>query len=161
MAKETILILDTDKNIAWTLKTLLESEKYPVVIAGTIERALKDFSEFRISGFITEYRIEDVPTMEAIRELKRMFPETYVMMLTDKETKEGEYEDIMQSGVDDYFLKPTPARKILLHLQKGLRYRSLLIEKNRLERERERAPLPLREEEKTGDRLVQSPDLSP
>ena len=130
MAKETILILDTDQNISWTLKTLLEHEEYPVVVANTIERALKNFSEFRISGVIIEYQIEHVRTLEAIRKLKEMCPETYVMMLTDKETREDEYEEIMQAGVDDYFLKPIPIRKILLHLQKGLKYRGLLIEKN-------------------------------
>ena len=130
MAKETILILDANSNITWILKNLLESEEYPVVVATTIERALKDFSEFRVSGVITEYRIEDVPTIGAIRKLKDMFPETYVMMLTDKEMKEDEYEEMMRAGVDDYFLKPIPIRKIVLHLQKGLKYRSLLIEKN-------------------------------
>ncbi len=130
MAKETILILDANSNITWTLKNLLESEEYPVVVATTIERALKDFSEFRVSGVITEYRIEDVPTIGAIRKLKDMFPETYVMMLTDKEMKEDEYEEMMQAGVDDYFLKPIPIRKIVLHLQKGLKNQSLLIEKN-------------------------------
>lgn len=135
MAKETILILDTDQNISWTLKTLLEHEEYPVVVANTIERALKNISEFQVSGVLTEYRIENVRTLEAIRKLKETFPETYVMMITEKETKEDEYEEIMQAGVDDYFLKPIPIKKILLHLRKGLRYRSLLIEKKRLERE--------------------------
>jgi DNA-binding NtrC family response regulator len=130
MAKETILILDANSNIAWTLKNLLEGEEYPVVVATTIGRALKDFSEFRVSGVITEYRIEDVPTIGAIRKLKDLYPETYVMMLTDKEMKEDEYEEMMRAGVDDYFLKPIPIRKILLHLQKGLKYRRLLIEKN-------------------------------
>ena len=84
MAKETILILDTDKHVTWTFKTLLESEEYPVIIADTIERAIKDFSEFQVSGFITEFRIENVRTLEAIRRLKETFPETYVMMVTDE-----------------------------------------------------------------------------
>jgi DNA-binding NtrC family response regulator len=135
MAKETILILDTDQNISWTLKTLLEHEEYPVVVANTIERALKNFSEFRISGVITEYQIEHVRTLGAIRKLKERFPEIYVMMITDKEMKEDEYEEIMQAGVDDYFVKPLPITKILLHLQKGLRYRNVMVEKIELERE--------------------------
>ena len=136
MAKETILILDTDKNITWTLKNLLEKEDYPVVIADTVESALKNFSEFQVAGIITEYWIENVLTLEAIRKLKKTVPETYVMMITNQETGEDEYEEIIQAGVDDYFLKPMPIKKILLHLQKGLRYRGLLVEKNKLEREK-------------------------
>jgi len=135
MAKETILILDTDKHVTWTFKTLLEREEYPVIIADTIERALDNFSEFQVSGVITEFRIENVRTLEAIRRLKEIFPETYVMMVTDEATKEEEYTEIFSAGVDDFFLKPISIKKILLHLEKGLRYRSLLIEKNRLERE--------------------------
>jgi two-component system, NtrC family, nitrogen regulation response regulator NtrX len=135
MARETILILDTDRNITWTLKTLLESEHYPVVIADSVERATRNFSEFRVSGFITEYWIENVPTVKAIQKLKEVFPESYVMMITDKDMEEDEYEEIMRLGVDDFFLKPMPIKKILLHLQKGLRHGNLLVEKDRLEKE--------------------------
>ncbi len=135
MTKETILILDKDKNITWALKTLLESENYPVVVVDTIDRAMKDFSEFQVSGFITEYRIENVRTLETIRKLKGMFPEAYVMMVTDNDMMEVEYEKAIEAGVDDFFLKPMPIKKILLHLRKGLRYRGLLIEKARIERE--------------------------
>ena len=134
MARDTVLILDTDKHATWTLKTLLEIEQYPVVVADTLEQAIKDLSEFQISGFVTEYRIEGVKTLETIGKLKEMSPETYVMMITDKEMKEDEYEEIMQAGIDDYFLKPIPIWKILVHLRKGFNNRDLLIEKKRLQR---------------------------
>ncbi len=136
MAKETILILDTEKSVTWTLKTLLESEDYPVLIADSVDRAIKNFSEFEVSAFITEYRIENLKTLKAIRKLKEIFPENYVMMVTDNEMNEDEYEEVMEAGVDDCFLKPIPIKKILLHLKKGLRYRNLALEKNRLERAR-------------------------
>ncbi len=134
MAKETILILDTDKSITWTLKTLLESEDYPVLIADSVERAIKNFSEFEVSGFITEYRIGNLKTLKAIRKLKEIFPENYVMMVTDKEMNEDEYEEIMEAGVDDCFLKPMPIKKLLLHLKKGLRHRNVALKKSRLEK---------------------------
>ena len=135
MPEDLILILDADKNITWTLKTLLESENYPVIVVDTIDRAIKDFSKIQVAGFISEYRIENDCTLETICELKRMCPETYVMMVTDKDMKEVEYEKAIEAGVDDFFLKPMPIKKILLHLRKGLRYRGLLIEKARIERE--------------------------
>ena len=135
MPKETILILDNDRYIIWTLKTLLENEGFIAVAVDTIERALKNFSEFEISGFITEYRIGQNSTLAAIQKLKNLFPETYVMMITIEELKEGEYEEIMQAGVDDYFLKPLSINKILIHLRKGMKYRSIALHKNRLEKE--------------------------
>jgi DNA-binding response OmpR family regulator len=133
MSKETILILDKEFHSQWTLKTLLESEKYIVLAVDTIERALQNFQEFEVSGLITEYRIDYTRTPETIRELKKNFPELYVMMVTHENLEEKEYRKIMSSGIDDFFLKPISGEKILVHLRKGLRQRTILLQKKRLE----------------------------
>ncbi len=134
MSKETILILDKDFHTQWTLKTILESEKYIVLAVDTIERALTNFQEFEVSGLITENRIDHTNIPEIIRELKKNFPELYVLMLTDENLEEKEYKKILSAGIDDLFLKPISTEKILIHLQKGLRHRKLLLQKKRLER---------------------------
>jgi len=133
MSKETILILDKEFHTQWTLKTLLESEKYIVLAVDTIERALQNFKEFEVSGLITEYRIDHANTPEIIRELKKSFSELYVMMLTHENLEEKEYKKIMSAGIDDFFLKPISSEKILIHLKKGLRQRKILLQKKRLE----------------------------
>jgi DNA-binding response OmpR family regulator len=133
MSKETILILDKESNTQWTLKALLESEGYIVLAVGTVERALQNFRECEVSGLIAEYRVDQSHTPEIIRELKKEFPELYVMMLTHENLKEEEYNKIFSSGIDDFFLKPTSSEKILIHLRKGLRHRKILLQKKRLE----------------------------
>lgn len=133
--RETILILDKESHNRWVLKTLLENERYIVIANDSIERAIQNFSEFEVSGFISEHTIDRVCTVDAIRELKKRFPEAYVMMLTDNDLSEKEYEEMIEAGVDDYFLKPLSSKKILLHLKKGLKYRSIMLQRNRLERE--------------------------
>lgn len=135
MPKETILILDNENHIQRAWKTLLESEEFIVINVDTVEKALKNLSEFKVSGFITEYWIDQSCTIEAIRDLKKTFPETYVMVLTSGEVNENEYEEIINVGVDDFFKKPISGRKTLLHLKKGLKQRRILIQKNRLEQE--------------------------
>jgi DNA-binding NtrC family response regulator len=133
MAKDTILILDKEFHTQWTLKTILESEKYIVLAMDTMERALQNFKEFEISGLITEYRIDHTNTPEIIRDLKKSFPELYVMMLTCENLGEKEYKKIMSAGIDDFFLKPISSEKILIHLKKGLRQRKVFLQKKRLE----------------------------
>jgi DNA-binding response OmpR family regulator len=133
MSKETILILDKEFYTQWTLKTLLETERYIVLAVDTIERALQNFQEFEVSGLITEYRIDYTLAPEIIRELKKNFPELYVMMVTYENLEEKEYMKIMSSGIDDFFLKPISGEKILIHLKKGLRQRRMLLQKKRLE----------------------------
>ncbi len=133
MSRETILILDRELHTQWTLKTLLEGEKYIVLAVDTVERALQNFREFEVSGLITEYRMDHILTYEIIRELKKNFPELYVMMVTHENLEEREYRKMMRCGIDDFFLKPVSGEKILIHLKKGLRQRKILLQKKRLE----------------------------
>jgi len=134
MSKETILILDKDFYTQWTLRTILESERYIVLAVDTVERALTNFQEFEVSGLITEDRIDHTNVSEIIRELKKSFPELYVMMLTAENFEEKEYKKIINAGIDDLFLKPISTEKILIHLKKGLRHRRVLLQKKRLQR---------------------------
>src|SRR4030043_665221 len=133
MPKETILILDKEPHTQWTLKTLLECEKYIVLAVNSIDRALQNFQEFEVSCLITEFRVDDTCPPEMIRELKKRFPELYVMMLTHENLEEMEYRKIMTAGADDFFLKPVSSVKILVHLNKGLKHRKILLQKKRLE----------------------------
>ncbi|MGD0917418.1 MAG: response regulator [Thermodesulfobacteriota bacterium] len=135
MAKETILILEEESHIQWTLRTILENEKYNVIPVSTIRMAVQSFLESEVSGLITEYWIEESCTLEAIRELKKRCPEAYVMILTHHNVKENEYSKIMNAGIDDFFLKPLSSEKILIHLRKGLERRRISIQKKRFEEE--------------------------
>ena len=135
MPKETILILDKEYQSQYALKTLLEAEEYIVVAVDTMDRAVQNVSEFVVSGLITEYSVDYSRTLEKVRELKKKSPETYVMMITDHEVVDSEYQEIIEAGVDDFFLKPLSAGKILLHLRKGLRQRLICLQKKRLEQE--------------------------
>ena len=132
MPKETIVILDPELNTQWPLKTFLENEDYNVVPVNTVEKARRKFSEYEVSGLIMEYWINHSSTLETVRGFKKAFPEAYVMLLTHGEIKESEYEEIIDAGVDDFFLKPFPVTKILLHLRKGLKQRQNLLQKRRL-----------------------------
>jgi len=138
MAKETILIVDKEFNAAWTLSAFLTAQGYIVQVADSIDRALKNCSQFEVSGLVTEYWVGDFSTVEMVRELKRNSPELYVMMLAGGVLEEDEYEAVMDAGVDDFFVKPFSAKRILIHLKKGLGHRRVFININYLEKELQR-----------------------
>jgi DNA-binding NtrC family response regulator len=138
MPKETILILDNERYIQWTLKNLLEGEEYTILSSDSIGAVMPAFSEREVACLITEYWIDHFCTLELVRGLKKTFPETYVMMLTSKEFSDDKYKEILNAGVDDLFKKPFAAAKIFLHLKKGLRQRSILLQKKQLEQELDR-----------------------
>ncbi len=133
MSKEAVVILDREFHSQWTLKTLLEAEKYNVSAVSTKDKALKIFSEFEVSALITEYWLDQSNCLDILPGLKQRWPGLYVMMLTDADVLETEYEQIIQAGVDDFFLKPVSPRKLLIHLEKGLKQRRMLLERDRLE----------------------------
>jgi DNA-binding NtrC family response regulator len=135
MSKDTILILDDDFHILWTLKTFLAAEGYTVKTVDTIEKFLKISTVNKISIFLIEYRVQGSKTLEAIVQAKQFSPEAYVMMITNNQVGEEEYQPIIKAGVDDFFLKPFPNYKILLHLEKGIRQRNLFLQNQRLEQE--------------------------
>jgi DNA-binding NtrC family response regulator len=122
MTNEIILIVDPEAHTQWTLKTLLEGEGYSVISTDTIESARKKILNSELSGLITEYWVDHSSSIGIIREFKELFPEAYVMMLTNGEVQENEYREVLDAGVDDFFLKPFSSKKILLHLQKGLKH---------------------------------------
>jgi DNA-binding NtrC family response regulator len=141
MAKEIILIIDPEAHTQWTLKTLLESEGYNVITTNTIESARKKISNIELSALITEYWVDRASSLGVIRKFKKIFPEAYVMMLTNGEVQENEYREVLDAGVDDFFLKPFPSKKILLHLQKGLKHYQNLAQKKGLNGELNRNSL--------------------
>jgi len=118
---KAILILDDEAPVSWALKSILGMENYQVFIASTLEEAGHISDDEALSAVITEYRLDRDYTVETIKKLKETLPGLYIMMLTNNEVDEREYEEIIRAGVDDYFLKPFSFNRILLHLEKGLK----------------------------------------
>ena len=133
--KETILILDQEPHLLQTMKVLLENEKYIAIAVNNINRAIQNFKEFEISGFITEYWVNNSCTVDHILDLKKKFQGLYVMMLTHTNVGDEEYKKIINAGVNDLFLKPFSSEKILVHLQKGLRLQKLFFQINSMKTE--------------------------
>lgn len=118
---KTVLILDNELPVSWALKSILGMENYLVYSAATLDELCRITPDSGFSALITEYRLDRDSTLNTIKVLKEARPDLYVMMLTNNEVNELEYEEIIRSGVDDYFLKPVSFNRILLHLEKGLR----------------------------------------
>ena len=118
---KTVLILDNELPVSWALKSILGMENYLVYTAATLDEFNQITTDSQFSALITEYQLDRDSTLNTIKGLKEARPGLYVMMLTNNEVNEPEYEEIIRAGVDDYFLKPVSFNRILLHLEKGLK----------------------------------------
>ena len=65
---------------------------------------------------------------EIIKKIRERFPELYVMMMADGKIGEKEHQRVIETGVDDFFVKPMPYEKILFHLKSGLKQRKKFVQ---------------------------------
>jgi DNA-binding NtrC family response regulator len=116
-----ILLLEGKKNILWPSKTFLEEKGYDVYTARSQKEAIDQIDRHHFSALITEYIIEGATTLKFVRKIKSVNPESYVLLLTNVNLDRKTHEEVVAAGVDDYFVKPFPLEKILVHLEKGMK----------------------------------------
>lgn len=133
MAGEKILLVDTEKNVLFAYQALLREEGYGVDTATTEEEAIKKIAAENFSVLITELYLKSRVTTGLIKQVKQNHPEVYVIMITATSLGPENYEQIISTGVDDYFIKPFSPYALLANIKKGLHRRQVLIKNRELE----------------------------
>ena len=135
MSDNLILLLDPYKSLLATYRTILEGQNYVVETAQNMDEALRKCSLEQCNVFITEYisPFEDICRM--IQWLKHRSPETYIIMVTHAEIDKTTYETLFEIGLDDLIFKPYPPERILVHIRKGIKQRSLILRKQEVEKQ--------------------------
>ncbi len=134
MPGEKVLLVDTEKNVLLAYQTVLEEEGYKVEIATSKDEALEKLSYQSFSVLITEFYLKGKTTIELVKKVKQDYPELYVIMISAATLKTDTYEEIINAGVDDYFIKPFSSRNLLVNIKKGLKLRALLMQNIQLEK---------------------------
>jgi DNA-binding NtrC family response regulator len=116
-----ILLLDGKRNIVWPSKTFFEERGYDVCTATSRKEASDQIGNHHFSAFITEYIIEGATTLNMVKQVKSLNPETYVLLLTSVGLDRKAHKEVFAAGVDEYFVKPFPLEKILAYLERGMR----------------------------------------
>jgi len=132
MAENWILLVDPSENVLNVYKTILE-EKYSIESASTLGEACDRLKMKRYSVMITEYFPEDPAAKRMLEQVKKLAPETYVIIITDSLIDDTTYQRLFEDGVGDFILKPCSPQKILAHIRKGLRHREIILRKEEME----------------------------
>ena len=118
MAPATILVVDDEQLIRWTLKQQLSSHGFDVVEAGSGAEALAAFGE-TIDLVLLDFRLPDTDGLSVLRQLKDMQPTVPVILLTAFASIQSAVEAIKQ-GAYDYAKKPFEFDELLLTIGKAL-----------------------------------------
>jgi two-component system response regulator MprA len=117
-----ILVVDDDPQIRETLKRHLAYEGYQVSVAGDSRETFTQVSESRPDMVILDWMLPGMDGIEVCRRLRQAddFP---ILMLTAKGTLEDKV-DGLDSGADDFLVKPFQPEELLARVRALLRRRA-------------------------------------
>jgi two-component system, NtrC family, response regulator AtoC len=104
MTNATILIVDDEDLIRWSLRERLQTDGYDILEAGTGKAALEQFKT-GVDLVLLDYRLPDLDGLSILRELKKLDPEILVILLTSFVSVETAVE-AMKLGAFHFANKP-------------------------------------------------------
>ena len=105
MEKESILVIDDEKNIRMTLSQSLESLGIPVQTAVNGEEALQKLRESIFRLVFLDLKMPGMDGMDVLRRIKEEWPKIRVVIITAHGTIESAVE-AMKLGAVDFIQKP-------------------------------------------------------
>ncbi|MFL5272989.1 MAG: sigma-54-dependent transcriptional regulator, partial [Anaeromyxobacteraceae bacterium] len=122
--KQTVLVVDDEKNIRRTLRMVLETEGYAVSEAETAEEALKLLESEPVDLGIFDVRlpgIDGLALLSRARELWRDLP----VIVVSGHAETPDVVEAMKRGAIDFFSKPVDRDRVVVSVRNALARRSL------------------------------------
>ncbi|MEI8355914.1 MAG: response regulator [Deltaproteobacteria bacterium] len=136
LERSTILIVDDEKINLDLISILLSNRGFGTLIASSAEEGLALIEREKPELAIIDYMMPGMDGFVALKEVRRRFPDTYVIMFTGKGSEEIAVE-LMKAGASDYILKPFVNKDLLDRVRKVLTIRKVELENRDLLQERE------------------------
>lgn len=123
---ESILIIDDEVLTLNNLKKALEKEGYEVLLADTGERGIDVYKKNHPNLALVDLMLPGIDGIEVLKKIKKIDPQTVVIMMTAYEIIEKAVES-MKFGAYDYLLKPFKISDLKATVARGLELQSLKI----------------------------------
>jgi DNA-binding response OmpR family regulator len=116
-----VLVVEDDVDIAGVLRRSLDKEGYDVRIASDGEAALEESTVFEPDAVVLDLGLPKLDGVEVCRRL-RQDGDVPILMLTARDALESRVEGL-DSGADDYLVKPFERDELLARLRALMRRR--------------------------------------
>jgi DNA-binding NtrC family response regulator len=121
----SVLVIDDDKEIRYSLERVLSSRGYKVILAASGEEGIEIAEKQMPQVILMDNRMEGISGMEALQHIHALVPQTMVILMTAYGTTQTAIE-AMKFGAFDYIIKPFDVKKILNLTEKAAEaYRDL------------------------------------
>jgi DNA-binding NtrC family response regulator len=128
---QSILVVDDEKSLRRVVQVQLEQRGFRVSTAENAADALVQLGRARFSLVLTDLRMPGRSGLELLKEVRRLYPETAVIVLTAFGTVENAVE-AMQAGAYHYVMKPINYDELMIVVQRALEHTQLINEVSRL-----------------------------
>ena len=116
--EKTILVIDDDSEIRYSLKRVLEARGYDVKLAGSGEEGVEVASELQPAVIFSDNRMQGISGIEALQHIRNCAPNSMVIIMTAYGTTQTAIE-AMKFGAFDYIVKPFELKKVLALTEKA------------------------------------------
>lgn len=118
MAAPTILIVDDEDLVRWSLRERLTAEGYRTVEAATGQEALARYRE-GVDLVLLDHRLPDTDGLRLLRQFRELDPDALVIVLTAYSSIEHAVE-VMKQGAYHYANKPFNLDELVLTIRNAL-----------------------------------------
>lgn len=119
----TILVIDDDRDLRYSLKRVLAVNGYRIVEAESGEQGLETAKAEKPAVILLDNRMGGMSGVETLRRLRTAYPAAMVVLMTAFGTTQTAIE-AMKFGAFDYIQKPFDPKKILTLVEKAVRARA-------------------------------------
>ena len=119
--KQTILVIEDERNIGNYIDTILSSKEYKVLRAMNGKTGLSLCTSHHPEVILLDLGLPDIDGMEVLQQI-REFSSVPVIVISAR-TQEREKVEALDGGADDYITKPFGAEELLARIRTALRHR--------------------------------------
>ncbi len=119
MSAQRIMVIDDEKIVGDMAKLSLEQEGYAVETFLSAEPALERLKEEKFDVVVTDLKMKGIDGMEVLRTVKKLYPDTKVIMITAFANLDAAIE-ALRGDVHDFFPKPVKIKELKASIQRAL-----------------------------------------
>jgi len=121
----TVLVVDDEEKVCWAFENFLKDEGYKPIIANNAEEALKKVETEQPDIVILDVILPGMSGLEALKAIKEIKPDTYVIIITALHDTFDATIKAMQLDAFDFIAKPPDLDKVKEMLDRAVKAQEL------------------------------------